>query len=105
MSKKEIRVGDAGTRFILTVKDEDDQVVDISSATSKTITFVKPTHGDSVVKAASFYTDGSDGKLFYDTIVSDLDVDGLWRYQVTVDLDTGEWKSDIHTFRVHPNLS
>lgn len=95
---------DVGTLIKVTILDENGAVVDISSATTKTITFKKPSSGTTVVKAASFFTDGTDGILKYATIDGDLDEVGTWRLQAYVALSTGSWKSSINTFTVSCNL-
>jgi len=103
MAKGEIRVGDIGTVFELTIKDQDDQVVPINQATVKEITLKKPS-GTKVTKTAVFSTDGTDGKMRYTSVADDLDVAGDWSYQGYVELPDGKWKTDIHSFRVHSNL-
>ncbi len=104
MSKKEIHVGDIGTVFERTVKDQDGNVVDVSTATTKDFIYTK-SDGSKVTKDTEFTNDGSDGKLRYVTIADDLDIEGDWKLQVHVVLPgIGEWWSDISSFRVHGNL-
>lgn len=102
MPANEIHVGDIGTRFIVTVKDGDD-IIDISSATTKNLIFRKP-DGTLLTKAASFYTDGTDGILTYSTVSGDLEDDGFWKLQGYLVITGGTWYTDIHDFNVHRNL-
>lgn len=99
----EVQKNDIGTIFRGTIVDQDDGVVDISTATTKEILFRKP-GGQILTKIASFTTDGTDGKLQYQSISGDLDTIGVWSIQAHVILDTGEWKSKIKTFRVLKNI-
>jgi hypothetical protein len=99
----EIHVGDIGTAFIVTVKDEDEAIVDVSTATTKQIIF-KKSDGSVVTKTASFVTDGTDGQIKYVSVADDLDVAGLWYLQAFIDFGSTEWKSDIRKFKVYPNL-
>jgi hypothetical protein len=98
----EIHVNDIGTKFLATIKD-DGEVVDVSSAISVTMMFKKP--DDEVVqKAGVFDSDGTDGKIYYSTVVGDLDEAGQYKLQAKVVLSTGTYYTDIYTFKVHCNL-
>lgn len=98
----EIHVGDVGTVFSVTIKDEDDAVVNISSATV-TFIFNKP-DGTEIQRATVFVTDGTDGQVKYTTVSGDLDLYGPWRLQAFVDFGSTEWYSDIYKFKVYNNL-
>lgn len=90
----DVRIGDVGVIFRLTVK-EDGVVVDIATATvTKEIKFVSP-NGTVKTKDATFTTDGTDGKLEYPSIAADLDECGQWRMQAHVAL-TGPTR-DLHS--------
>lgn len=103
MANGEIHVGDVGTLLEVTVTD-DGAAVDISSATTKEFKF-KKTDRSTLTKAATFVTNGTDGKLQYTTAGGDLDMAGSWGLQVHVVLPSGEWHSDIQPFTVHPNVN
>ena len=106
MARGEIHLNDIGTIFEVIVKDQDDNVVDISSATgahAKLIIFKKP-DATKVEKDTIFSTDGKDGKMRYVTVDGDLNLLGDWEYQGKVILTAGTWSSDIYTFRVYRNL-
>ena len=98
----EIHVNDIGTKFLVTIKD-DGVVVDISAASSISIIFKKP--DDEVVnKTGTLYTDGTDGKVYYDTLEGDLDEAGHYKLQAKVVLAGGSYYTDIYNFQVHCNL-
>jgi hypothetical protein len=98
----EIHVNDVGTRFLATIKD-DGVVVDISAASSITMVFKKP--DDEIVnKTGTTLTDGTDGKVYYDTLAGDLDEAGHYKLQAKVVLTSGTYYTDIYTFQVHCNL-
>lgn len=88
-----------GSTIVLTIKDQDGAVVDVSGASAKTITFRKP-DGSSVTKNLSFTTDGSDGKVEYTFQTGVLDTVGLWQYEVTITLPSGPFTSQPLGFRV-----
>jgi len=103
MSHADIRIGDIGTVFRLTIVDDVEDTVNVSSATTKTIRFSKP-DGVSIDKPAAFFTDGADGIIQYVSVDGDLDVDGKWRLQAHIITPVGEWRSEIETFWVMENL-
>lgn len=105
MAAAEIHNGDIGTRFLVTIKKEDGTVKDISSYTTKQFIFKKPVSGDLLTVTASFYTDGTDGKLYYDTVSGNLNEEGVWKLQVYIHDGVSNYrKSNVGTFRVFPNL-
>lgn len=98
----ELHVDNIGTRFLVTIKDNG-EIVDIGGASSILMVFKKP--DDSIVyRSGTIFTNGSDGKVFYDTISGDLDEAGLYKLQARVVLPSGTYYTDIHTFQVHCNL-
>jgi len=103
MPAGEIHVDDIGTNFIVTIRDENEAIVDISTATTKNIIFRKP-DGIILTKAGSFVTDGTDGKLKYAFQSGDLDTHGQWYAQAFIDFGSTEWYSDIEKFTVYNNL-
>lgn len=103
MSHADIRVGDVGTVFRLTIVDELEDIVNISAATTTEIRFEKPDK-TTVDKTAGFVTDGTDGGIQYVTIADDLDMSGKWRIQAYIVTPVGEWRSEIETFWVSDNL-
>jgi len=104
MAAGEIHVGDTGTAFVYTVKDENGTVVPLNGSTSKQVVFQKPTEGTTTV-TPSFFTDGTDGKLLYISESGFLSEKGQWRSQGIVNVSgVGPLYSDIKTFQVFPNL-
>jgi hypothetical protein len=98
----ELHVGDTNTAIVVTVRDENEGVVDLSSATV-TFIFRKPDESELSV-AGSLYTDGTDGKVKYVTLSGTLDQAGFWELQLRVVIGSGSWKTDIKKFQVHENL-
>lgn len=99
-----LQKNDYGAVMELTVKDESGDAVDLSSASTYTITFRKP-DGSTATKDLSFGTDGSDGVVTYTFIDGDLDQAGLWTYQVSILLPSGEFHSRPQSFRVIDSFS
>lgn len=99
-----IHVDDIGTVFKATIKDEDGVVVDVSAASTMELVYRKP-DGTAVVQTAVHTTDGTDGVIQYTTVDGDMDTEGEWRVQGFVVIATSEFHSDVHRFRVYPNLA
>lgn len=98
----EIHADDVGTQLIFTVK-EDGQAVDISLATTTDLEITKP-DTTKLQKNASFFTDGTDGKLVYVIESGDINIPGIYRIQAKIGLGGGSYSSSIATFKVHCNL-
>jgi hypothetical protein len=103
MTINEIRVGDIGTNIELTVKDETNTVVDISTATTKQLIFRKP-NGTLLTKNATFTTDGTDGKIYITTVAGDLDQVGVWYTQAYIEITPYQWHSSYEEMDVYSNL-
>lgn len=99
----EIHLNDIGTVINVTIKDCNSNVLDISSATSKTITFKKPS-GSTVTTSANFSTDGTDGIVTYTAASGLFDEVGSWKIQAEVVAPNGKWKSTYESFKVYRNL-
>lgn len=99
----EVFLNDVGTRFIVTLK-EDDIVVPIDSATVKTLNFLKPDSG-LVTKPASFTIDGVDGRIEYAVESGFLDELGTWKIQGYVEIASGNFSSSIGEFTVCGKLA
>lgn len=100
----QIHINDTGTVLLCTVLDENESVVDLSTASQLQIILKKPGCGDVLNKTAQLYTDGTDGKMKYTTVSGDLDRRGTWELQGFVRIGTSFWSSDISKFDVWPNL-
>lgn len=103
MAHADIRVGDIGTLFQLTIVDKVEKAVNISAATTLEIRFHKP-DSTSVDKTATFSNDGTDGLIEYSTVAGDLDMAGKWRIQARIVTPVGGWRSEIEVFDVKENL-
>lgn len=105
MAIGEIHAADIGVSFIVTLRDQDDSIQDISGATTKQLKFRKPNSGTVITKSAAFTTDGTDGKLQWSTTsVDDLDESGLWVLQAYLVIGSNIHHSDTVQFTVYPNL-
>ncbi len=102
--RDEIHVNDVGTTFTITIT-ENGSPMDISSATTKEFHFDKPNANGMFTKAASFATDGTDGKIKYVSESEVLDMPGEWKIQAHVVMPNGEWRTNIDTFRVYENIN
>lgn len=99
----ELQKNNVGSIFRKTIVDQDGNVVDISSATTKNFIFNKP-GGSQLVKATSFTTDGTDGKIQYASASGDLDEIGMWSYQAYIVFVSGSFYSNVDSFKVNRNL-
>ena len=98
MSAK-VHVGDVGTVFLATIKDQDGVVVDVSTAAVRQMRFKKP-DGTLLTKTAVLVTDGTNGQVKYTAIVGDIDQAGEWFTDGYVEIGSGKWSSDVETFTV-----
>lgn len=98
-----VKNGDVGTVFELTVTDCENVAVDISGAVSLAISLKSPA-GVVTEKTPTLTTDGTDGKMQYVTVLDDIDEVGKWQIQGAVELSTGKWSTSIGQFYVDNNL-
>ena len=98
-----VQKANVGTSFELTVHDQDGTVVDLSSATTKSIVFAKP-DGTTVTQTATLVNTGTDGKMQYTSIAGDIDQGGVWNVQGLVTIGTATWRTAVHVFDVLENL-
>jgi hypothetical protein len=96
-------VGDIGTPFVFTCVQEDGTVINLTAATEKVVTFVRPdgTTFDRDLETVS----AAAGTARYITVEDDLDVHGTWKVQAFIETPDGEWRSDIERFTVHRNVT
>lgn len=78
----EMRVGDVGTEIQFQIRDQANAVVDITSASTKTIYLIKP-DGTVLTKVATggkagFPAEAVNGWMHYVTIIGDIDQRGTW---------------------------
>lgn len=84
------RLGDWGTVFRFTLKDQDGVAVDVSGASAKSVIFKAP-DGTSTTQSASFTTDGTDGVIEYTTADGDIGAAGAWEVLGSATLASGKW--------------
>lgn len=99
---QQIHVNDIGTEFRIIITDEDN-VVDLSSATVLHIIFRKP-DSTSITVDANLYTDGTDGTIYYNVVDGDLDQSGIYKIQGYVEIGAGAFYSSTGSFKVNCNL-
>jgi len=98
----DIRVGDIGTQFLFTVRNSSDSsLINISNYSNRTVTFIKP-NGDQITVSGTLYTDGTDGKLFYNSVSGNIDQIGFWRARVTLSSSGNLFNTDYYRFTVNP---
>ena len=103
MAIDEIHINDVDTIFETEIRDNNDAVVNISSASRKNFLFSKP-NLSLVTRTGVFTTDGTDGLLRYNTVSGDNSAVGVWCYQIDIAFSGGHWHSDTTQFRVEPNI-
>lgn len=98
----EVHVGDINTEFRITILD-DDLPVDVSSATTITVTIKRPDQ-TTIVGDGEFHTDGTDGIIYYRAVAGDLNQAGIYKIQAYVVIPAGSYYSSIGSFPVKCNL-
>lgn len=104
MSSLEVQVDSFGWNIDLRVVDEQGAVIDISAGTTLEYMTKKPGSNGPVTMAASFVTDGTDGKLRHVVTAGEIDTIGMWQIQTHVVTSTAELYSAILFFEVKPNV-
>lgn len=95
--------GDVGTNFQMTLKDAG-VILDVSGATETKFIFSRGPGGTPLVVDVEFVTDGTDGKLDYDTVAGDINNAGVWSWQAKVVSVASTWYSEVVRFRVQETL-
>lgn len=86
-----------------TVRDEDNIAVDLSNPA--VINFVlRRVNGSKKTVTGLPTTDGTDGKVYYQTTADDLDIAGNWKVQGIITIGLHTYPTDIHDFKVLPRL-
>ncbi len=102
MAKTEARftIGDTGLALEVLINDQGGSVVDISGATAKRIRLRGP---DKVTRdlAGTFFTDGTDGKLRYVTLVTTLNLAGPWEIWAHITTASQAWATSKKEFIVN----
>jgi hypothetical protein len=98
----EIRVGDINVQMILNII-EDGEPVDLSTVFSTEILIRKP-DGVLLTNSANFMTDGTDGRIYYNSVAGDFDQEGIHKIQARITTGAGFYQSQIKNFKVHGNI-
>ena len=99
-----IQKGDSGTVLYLVVWDEDDDPVNISTATTLQIKIKQPVSGDVDVHDATIH-DGPAGIMKYTLLAADTDEVGLCTAQGYVVTPTWTGHTNLGYYYVEDNLS
>jgi hypothetical protein len=102
----QVHVGDVGTVIEVTLRDEDNKIVNVANALTKKMSFRAPDGRSVIEKDAALVTTGVDGRISYTTIDGDtvLNVAGRWVVQVFVTFPSGAWHTDSSPVDVAGNL-
>jgi hypothetical protein len=103
MSDYGIHVNDVGTLITLTVMDGTASALNISSATVKQMWLKKPDN-TTLLKSASFVTDGSNGQIKYALESSDVSLAGMYEVQAYVEMASASYHGSRASFQVYPNV-
>ena len=95
-----IHIGDVGTAFVCTIKNNDEIVVLTNTSGSFMLGFKKPDKTEIWV-TANLFSDGNDGKIKYVTSNKTFfDKGGTWYVTAWVKQASGEWTATAKAFRV-----
>lgn len=100
--KQNIQVGAINLSIELELRDGY-TALDISGATTKQIIIDKP-DGTNLIRDANFVNTGTDGKLYYLTVVGDLDQSGTYKIQSYIVIPGFTGYSAITSFEVYANV-
>lgn len=103
MAKKFCQEGDIGFPLIIQVLDEDGNPVDLTGASDIKFILEYPDR-NSRTREASLFTDGTDGKVLYTTVESDLTQSGLYFVQVRYSLESEILFTEVGALQVFPNI-
>lgn len=98
-AKKPVHVGDTPWVRLTLLDASTGQPMDVSTSTVRTIKLLAD-DGDQIPKAASFSTDGTDGKIEVQLSGTDLDVAGTWTVQGFIDMPTWTGHFEKKQFKV-----
>lgn len=101
-----VAVGSYGQTILITLRDLDGIVQDVSAYTSTRTAIARPPHpGRKIVTATvSFNSDGVDGVVSFNWASGDIDEAGEWEVQITLNSASSRVKSFIGKMPVIPGL-
>lgn len=94
----DIFADDYGTIFEVTVL-ENNAAINLTAATLVQFIFTSPGR-PTVVKTASFSTDGADGKVRITTAQGDISAAGVWYLQVKITFAGSQFRTEVAQFNV-----
>lgn len=97
-----VQLGDYGTRFSVTFKDQDNVVFPLSGLTVQ-FRFCKP-DGTILTVSPTVATYDTDGEAYYVTQSGQINVKGIWRLQGDIDGAGKKYRTEITSFRVVSNV-
>lgn len=100
------QVGNVGSIFVFTVKDEGGALVNLATATLLEAKFKPAPSGVTFLRTGILFTDGTDAKFQYVSIAGDLATAGdCWQKQGRVTVPgLGTFSTFVREFVVKPNL-
>ena len=104
MANPEVQVDTFGWDLDLRMVDDQGSSIDISAATTREFMAKRPSVDIPFTMAASFITDGTDGKLRHVVVVNEINVIGTWQIQSHVIMPGVELFSEILFFEVKANV-
>ncbi len=93
-----------GVVLIVQIVDVEGEIIDISAATDLTIKLGMP-DGTAKNFTAVLYINGSDGKMSYTTLPSDINQVGTYKIQGKLNISSGPKSSFVGTFNVLENVA
>lgn len=103
----EVHINDTGASIVCLIRDKNSgTALNIATATNMYIHYQQPGPDAATGSwSASLYTDGSDGKLFYETAAStDLNIAGWWSIQPAFILGAWAGRAERKEFEVLANI-
>lgn len=98
----EFQAGAIGVKFVLTVTDKDDKILDIEDATVLRMTFTPPTGASFEHSAART---SHPGEMQYISTTAEFTAVGTWRFQGFAEFPDGSSSlTTIASFKVNKNL-
>lgn len=98
-----IVVGDFGQTIVLTCVDEDGTAVDVSAYTgTKTLHARSPDGSRNISASASFVSGGTDGRVSFAFVASDIDRPGRW--ELTLELLIGTTTAQLSSTPIYMNV-
>lgn len=100
-----VAVGSYGNTLLITLKDLDGNVQDVSSYTGTKTAIAHSPAGRTKTATVSFNSDGSDGVVSWSWASGDIDVPGDWKVQIVLNSTSARVKSFIAKMPVIPGLA